>query len=297
MDREGQLRYPTSDAPESPWVPELFGDVTLVNGKIYPYLEVEPRPYRFRVVNASNSRLYYLALSNGDELRQIGTDQGLLPEPVAQRTVTVAPGERADLVIDFSSRAGASFTLKSQSFELMQFRVSSEGPKAAVAALPKKLRGVPRIAESSAVKTRILTLNEYEDPKTHRMQMLLNGAYWRDPVTETPRLGSVEIWNLMNLTEDTHPIHLHLVRFQILDRHQFDADEYLTSKILQLVGKPVPPRPEEAGWKDTVRAEPGLLTRIIVKFDGYTGRYVWHCHLLEHAANEMMRPFDVLPNA
>ncbi|HEY5089616.1 MAG TPA: multicopper oxidase domain-containing protein, partial [Polyangia bacterium] len=97
-----------------------------------------------------------------------------------------------------------------------------------------------------------------------------------------------------NLTEDTHPIHLHLVRFQILDRQPFDADAYLTSGTMELTGKPVPPAPNEAGWKDTVQVGPGLVTRIIVQFEGYPGRYVWHCHVLEHAANEMMRPFEVV---
>jgi spore coat protein A len=139
-----------------------------------------------------------------------------------------------------------------------------------------------------------LTLNEYQDPKTRMQLMLLDAKRWREPVTERPALGSVEIWELVNLTEDSHPIHLHLVRFQILNRQQFDADEYLTSGEMHLVGDPVRPPPEESGWKDTVRAEPGLITRIIVRFEGYAGRYAWHCHVLEHAANEMMRPLEVI---
>ena len=125
--------------------------------------------------------------------------------------------------------------------------------------------------------------------------MLLNGAYWRQPVTETPELDSVEIWSLVNLTEDTHPIHLHLVRFQILDCQKFDADEYLRTGAMVHVGRPVLPEASDAGWKDTVRAEPATVTRIIARFEGFPGRYVWHCHVLEHAANEMMRPFEVVP--
>ena len=151
-----------------------------------------------------------------------------------------------------------------------------------------------KIPESAAVNTRTLTLNEYHDPKTNRMLMLLNAKRWHEPVTEKPELDSVEIWNLMNLTEDSHPIHLHLVRFQILDRQLFDADAYNTSGKLELVRAPVPPAANEAGWKDTVRVDPGTITRIIMRFEGYPGRYVWHCHLLEHAANEMMRPFEVV---
>jgi spore coat protein A len=131
------------------------------------------------------------------------------------------------------------------------------------------------------------------DPKTHTMLMLLNATRWREPVTEKPVLGTIEIWKFVNLTEDTHPIHLHLVRFQILDRQPFDADEYLTSGKMRLTARPVRPEPSESGWKDTVQAYPGMITRILVRFEGYAGRYVWHCHVLEHAANEMMRPFVV----
>jgi spore coat protein A len=291
--RDGQLRYSTSGAPDAPWISEIYCDAHLVNGKLFPYLDVEPRRYRFRVVNASNSRFYDLSLSGGETFHQIGTDQGLLPSPVPLTALTLAPAERADLLVDFGGVAGQKILLKSQAFELMQFRVAA-GPGARSTPLPSRLRPVRKIPESAAVKTRALTLNEYHDPKTHRMLMLLDGKHWHEPVTEKPELDSVEIWRLMNLTEDSHPIHLHLVRFQILDRQLFDADEYRTSGKLELVRTPMPPAANEAGWKDTVRVDPGTITRIIVKFEGYAGRYVWHCHLLEHAANEMMRPLEVV---
>jgi spore coat protein A len=84
------------------------------------------------------------------------------------------------------------------------------------------------------------------------------------------------------------------VRFQILDRQAFDVDEFMASGTMRLVGKPVPPSPDEAGWKDTVRADAGLITRIIIRFEGFVGRYAWHCHVLEHEANEMMRPYQVV---
>jgi spore coat protein A len=114
------------------------------------------------------------------------------------------------------------------------------------------------------------------------------------PVTETPALGATEIWTLINLTDDTHPIHLHLVRFQILDRRRFDFETYKNSGKLVFTGPPIPPEPQEMGWKDTVRADVLMATRIIVKFEGYKGRYVWHCHVLEHEDNEMMRPYEVI---
>jgi spore coat protein A, manganese oxidase len=289
----GQLHYPTSGMPDAPWVSEFYGDALLVNGKLFPYLEVEPRLYRFRVVNASNSRFYALSLAGGHPFHQIGTDQGLLPEPVSLKTLTLAPAERADLVFDFRDAAGESLILQSQALQLMQFRVGGRAI-APPSPLPVALRPVTKIPESEAVKTRTLTLNEYMDPKTHAMLMLLNATRWHEPVTEKPVLGTVEIWKLVNLTEDTHPIHLHLVRFQVLDRQTFDADEYLTFGRMNLLGKPVRPEPSESGWKDTVQAHPGMITRIVVQFDGYAGRYVWHCHVLEHAANEMMRPFEVV---
>jgi spore coat protein A len=129
------------------------------------------------------------------------------------------------------------------------------------------------------------------------MLMLLDGKHWHDPVSEKPRLGSTEIWSLVNLTEDTHPIHLHLVRFQILDRRRFEPFFYQASGEIRYTGPVTPPAPEEAGWKDTVRADPKMVTRIMVRFEGYAGRYVWHCHVLEHEDNEMMRPYDVIAAA
>jgi spore coat protein A len=296
FDADGQLHYPTSGDPEAPWVCEAFGDTHLVNGKIAPYLQVEPRRYRFRLLNASNARLYYLSFSNGLAFHQIGSDQGLLGAPVPTTSLTLAPAERADVIVDFAGAAGREIVLKSQTLELMQIRVAARPPRRSPP-LPAKLRPIARMAASTAVKTRTLSLNEYRDPKTGRMLMLLNAARWHDPVTERPELDSVEIWELVNQTEDTHPVHLHAVRFQVLERQQFDADEFQFKHRMQLLGTPFPPGPDEAGWKDTVRADPGLVTRIIVRFDGYPGRYVWHCHLLEHAANEMMRPFEILPRA
>ena len=161
--------------------------------------------------------------------------------------------------------------------------------------LPAALRPIERLKESSAVKTRMLSLDEEDDLVQNPMTMLLNGKRWHDPVTENPVLNSVEIWNLINPTDDSHPIHLHLVRFQILDRQRFEPFTFVNQKLLRFTGPAAPPDASEAGWKDAVRAEPGMVTRIIVPFEGYAGRYVWHCHILEHEDNEMMRPFDVMP--
>ena len=303
---DGQLQYPVSGNPKSPWVPEVFGNCILANGKLAPYLDVEPRAYRLRLMNGSNERFYRLSIGSPHTkttpekslaLYQIGSDQGLLASPVTEKRVLLAPAERADLIIDFSAHAGEALLLKSDSFNIMQFRVAPGAQKSSAAesdAPPATLRPVTRIAETAAVKTRRLTLNENMDGVQQSMGMLLNNTPWHAPITEKPVLNTTEIWELVNLTEDSHPIHLHLVRFQLLDRRTFDVFHYLEKTELRFTGAARAAEPAEAGWKDTVRCDPGEVTRIIVPFEGYAGRYVWHCHLLEHEDNEMMRPFEVL---
>jgi spore coat protein A, manganese oxidase len=294
---DGQLRYPTSADPAAPWVSEVYGDAPLVNGKLRPYVEVAPDAYRLRIVNASNARVFTLSLSDGRALHQIGTDQGLLPTPVPLRRLTLAPAERADIVVDLSDAAGRSVVLRNGAVSLLQLRVASSLPGSRPRArkvLPPVLRPSERLSVADATTTRTLTLAEYHDASRGRMLMLLGGKRWHEPVSERPALGSVEVWHLVNTTEDMHPIHLHLVRFLVLDRQPFDVDAYGTSGRMQTVGDPAPPEADETGWKDTVRAQPGMITRIVTRFDGWRGRYVWHCHVLEHAANEMMRPFEVV---
>jgi spore coat protein A, manganese oxidase len=297
MDRmfrtDGQLYYPVGQLAGSPWVPEYAGNASLINGKLLPYLAVQPRKYRFRVLNASNARFYFLSLENGRPFQQIGTDQGLLPAPVAVNRLAVAPGERADIVVDFEEHRDERIQLNNLASALMQFRVA---PETVVdpSALPHTLRPLPKIAVSDAVRTRSLTLEEVDNLVGEPMTHLLDGKRWHEPVSEKPVLGTTEIWDLLNLTDDAHPIHLHLVRFRILDRRPIDISAYVYDKKLIYTGDAVPPDPSEAGWKDTVRASPGASTRLIVKFEGYTGRYVWHCHILEHEDNEMMRPYEVV---
>ena len=293
FDPNGQLYYPVSANADAPWIPEFFGDVMMVNGKAWPYLEVEPRKYRFRVLNAANGRFFRFSFSDGRPFHQIGTDAGLLPAPVELKSVFMAPAERADLIVDFSTRAGKTVNLMSEYFDIMQFRVASSGTKD-TSAMPSALRAVPKTPESEAVQNRMLPLIEWDNKVAEPMIMLLGGKRWMDPITERPRLDTVEIWNLINPTDDAHPIHLHLVRFQILDRRRFDKFDFQMRHKLRFIGDATAPEANEAGWKDTVRANPGVVTRIIVRFEGYTGRYVWHCHILEHEDNEMMRPYEVV---
>jgi spore coat protein A len=292
---DGQLFYPDSGDPEHPWVSEFGGDSILINGKIFPYLEVEPRLYRFRLLNAANSRFFNLALSDGRPFQQIGSDQGLLASPVKLPKLLIAPSERADLLIDFSGAAGKNVHLVSGYTSILEFRVANS-PAAATPArdIPATLRPVVRTPEASASVTRTITLDEYDNKHGDSMLMLLNGKRWHDPVTETPRLGATEIWEFINLTEDTHPMHLHLVRFQILDRRVFDTFAYHTKKEVRYLGDPIPPEANELGWKDVAQCPPTMVTRIIATFDGYPGKYLYHCHILEHEANDMMRPFEVV---
>ena len=293
FEKDGRLSYPVSTPPSNPWSSEFFGNAILVNGKLFPRLDVRARKYRLRAINASNSRFYHLLFANGQGFQQIGSDQGLLAAPVPLTSLSLAPGERADLVVDFSGRGGEEIVLRNDAYTVMQFRVA-RGVEADRSVVPAKLRDVARIPESAAIRTRTLTLDEMDDMVGDPVTMLLNQSHWCAPITEEPVLDSVEIWNLVNLTDDAHPIHLHLVRFQILDRRRFDASHFLLRKTLRYTSRAIAPEPGEAGWKDTVRADPGMVTRIIVKFSGYPGRYVWHCHILEHEDNEMMRPYNVV---
>jgi spore coat protein A len=289
-----QLYYPVSPYVGAPWVADLRADGTLINGKLFPLLDVQPRKYRFRIIVAANNRGFDLSLANGQPMMQIGTDQGLLSAPVLRAQVSLAAGERADVIIDFTALRGARLVLNSGAQAVLQFRIADH--KAAdTSSVPARLREVPKLTSATAVKTRRMTLTEHDDRAGEPVAMTLNEAHWHDAVTETPTLNSTEIWEFLNLTDEVHPIHLHLVRFQLLNRQNFYGSEYLRSGKTVLTGPPVPPEPQEGGWKDTIQVYPGSITRIIVRFEGYTGRYVWHCHILEHEANEMMRPFEVLP--
>jgi spore coat protein A len=288
----GGLYYPASGDPDHPWVPEFVADAILINGKIRPYVEVEPRLYRFRVLNAANSRFFALSLSGHSPFHQIGSDQGLLPTPVKLAQLNLAPAERADLLIDFSTLAGGKTHLLNAAQEILEFRVASSA--ATRSSIPAALRVVPRTPEAEAVLTRTITLNEIHDKIGNPMVMLIDRKRWHEPVTESPKLNTTEIWEFVNLTEDVHPMHLHLVRFQLLDRRTFEPYDYQIHKQLNFLAPPVPPDPHELGWKDTIQCPPGMITRIIVRFDGYAGKYLYHCHILEHESNDMMRPFEVV---
>ncbi|MEO7143386.1 MAG: multicopper oxidase family protein [Bryobacteraceae bacterium] len=304
LDPRGQIAYPVADTAEAPSIPEFFGTHILVNGRVSPYLEVEPRRYRFRLLNASNARVYQLSLEPEQQFIQIGSDGGLLPEPVVLSEVLIAPGERIDFAVDFRGRESRRINLVNTAPApypsgggpvpglVMQFRVRRPLRKDADSSrIPETLAAVPRLRETEAVRTRRLRLLEVMPGNGQPHRLLLDGRRFMDPVTEDPVNGSIEIWEFVNTTIDAHPIHLHAVHFQLLDRRAFDVRRYKRTSEVSWTGKRIEAAPEERGWKDTILCPPSQATRIITPFVGEPGRFVWHCHMLEHEDNEMMRPY------
>jgi len=277
----------------------FFGDKVLVNGKVWPFLTVDRGKYRFRLLNGSQARAYRLRLENPDDPAQtipfelIGTDGGLVSAPLTLPEVSIVPAERLDLVIDFEGFApGTEIVLRNDDPapprvpNVMKFVVGSQTGH--TAALPSTLRPVDPIPESEATATRRFRLARVAEPcaggewviQSLDAQGAVVGEHW-DDITELPVLGTTEIWEFENPTNLMHPMHVHLVQFQVLDRLDLAT------------GTPLGLDPWETNtWKDTVRAEPGTLTRIILRFEDYPGKFPYHCHLLDHEDHEMMRQFQ-----
>jgi spore coat protein A len=325
---DGQLYYPSNldefyspeelaeldpNTPEPSILTEFLGDFILVNGQAWPFTNVEPRKYRFRLLNGSDSRFYNLFLSSGQSITQIGSDEGYLAAPTSMSQLTIGPGERADVVIDFSGYAGQTIIMRNNAKapfpaggtvnpnsvgQIMAFKVGAT-VTTPDAPLPTTLNNIYRFTPQDADNTRQLGLFEMTD-QYGRLQPMLGTVQdgplnFDQPVTETPLLGDVELWEVFNTTGDTHPIHLHGVSFQILDRQKFSADvDEMTGAIsnIRLIGTASPPPANEAGWKDTAQMSPGEVTRILVQFN-QPGKYAWHCHILSHEDHDMMRPLIV----
>jgi spore coat protein A len=318
---DGTFLYPTSGIPGATWIGEYFGDVMLVNGKVWPFLNVEPRLYRFRILNGCNARILNLDVG-GAPMWQIGAEGGLWDRPVPVTQLVLAPAERADVLVDFSGLASRTTHITNSKppspvatpapplSAVMQIRVgktvSEPGPTTIPATLPGRAANL-----SNPVTTRYITLNEIDvDEPTWFLN--LNGVHFEDgPVTEAPRVGTVEDWVYINMTGDTHPMHTHLVTVQVVGRTPFDVQAYEEAyegphgvpggfdPTPFATGPMEPPAPEERGFKDTVKVNPGYFTTIRAKFDlpaGVTApqTYVHHCHIVEHEDNDMMRPFEVV---
>jgi len=298
FDSNGELIY-TYD-----FLPEYFGDTILVNGKVWPYLEVEPRMYRFRVLNGCNSRFLRMHFSPPFVFHQIGTDGGFLHRPVALVTLLLAPAERADILVDFSRFAGENIILTNDAPapfpdgpecilpEIMQFRVRSDITcRENCGSIPK----LPPIIkpQCNGCMARQIVFVEQEDEQGN-LELLFDGKRFSEPVDIMPELDSIESWELINPTDDSHPIHVHLVHSFLKARQEFDVAPFLLHGTVIYTGDPIPAPPEEDGPKDTIRADSGFVTRIIIPFSGFPGLYVFHCHILEHEDNQMMRPFRVV---
>ncbi|HET9555360.1 MAG TPA: multicopper oxidase domain-containing protein [Anaeromyxobacteraceae bacterium] len=337
FDTNGQLFYPENGSRygSSFWIDRFLGDTIVVNGKAWPYLNVEPRRYRFRLLNGSNSRIYTLALQTasgaaGPVLWQIGTDGGLLDKPIKATPLTIAPGERADVVVDFTGAKGASYLLANSNSDRSNGSYSSSNLTSEIikvnvslplngtdsslnpSTLPALRASNPMVKLSptvtSSTPARHMTLEHSNG------EFLLNGLRWSDPATEVPRVGATEVWQIDNHTGDIHPIHLHLVQFQVQSGSYSGWGGSGSDATAN-------------GWKDTVPIQGwGTVTLVarwapqdvpaggvqpgqnLFDFDptaakgttdrfGYPGGpgYVWHCHILEHEDNEMMRPQLVQP--
>ena len=329
----GDPLFPSDISPI--WNPEFFGNVIVVNGKTWPYLNVEPRKYRFRLLNGSESRFFILDFKNNNlKFTQIGSEGGFLPAPVVLDRLLIAPAERADVIVDFSLfKPGDKIILFNRgpdspfggfpilgalanpatTGQVMQFRVVplTAPDTSTIPALPSIVPLGP------ATNVRRVSLNELESdlvcvdkkgtyipgetppscsglgtpmgPTEARLGTVDDDGVgiplaWADTISENPAHGSTEVWEIHNFTEDAHPIHIHEVMFQVVDR----------TPMGDAIGGPSTRGPEswETGFKDTVVAYPGEVTRIKALFD-IAGLFVWHCHILEHEDNEMMRPYCV----
>ncbi|HEY3489898.1 MAG TPA: multicopper oxidase domain-containing protein [Candidatus Deferrimicrobiaceae bacterium] len=427
------------------WIPEFFGDVAVVNGSPWPVKEVEPRRYRFRIVEGSNARMYNMTFlaDNGSKapVYVIGSDDGYLNKPVPADPLFMAPGERYDVIVDFTGLTGRTITVTNDAAapfpsgmspvpykvanpgdncffgfpsdnttgmcpadqptmaKIMQFKVVLPLLSADKSCNPSALsnncsRPVPyvRLTDGkgnaaaginlAALPKRQLILKEHAGPGGP-LEVLVNNTYYMgnmspsvkalgraDGVTELPRVGTTELWEIINLTMDAHPMHTHLAQFQVLDRQTFNdntmvatdpnsypldwaaafgpvlpafCDNVLPDNPCPGYGPPAPynllngdgalggnpalspylsnalhppaaPAPWESGWKDTAKAYPGQVMRMLVRFaptsasvasatpgknlypfDPTVGDgYVWHCHIIDHEDNDMMRPYKVI---
>ncbi len=342
---DGSLLFPSNGVNQDVhpyWRPAFIGNTVMVNGKVWPNLDVEPRQYRFRILNGSNTRFYNLSFSNRMPFIQISTDGGYLPKPIQLVSLLIAPAERADILVDFSQVSpGTKLTLTNTANapypngnppdpqtagQIMQFTVLNKS-LVIPPPLPKVLNVLPPLKRNRKVRT--LTLIVVGSP-TKPVELLLDGQLWDAPVSELPLVGSTEDWQIVNLTRGAHPIHLHLIQFRLVSRQDFLATKYTNdwlalngqppfdhpTKVLPvkpyLLDGPIKPPAHENGWKDTIQAYPGQVTTIRARFapqdvkvsipginqfpfnPGTEPGYVWHCHLIDHEDNEMMRPYKVL---
>lgn len=314
------------------WNPEFFGNMIMVNGNTWPFQTVEQRRYRLRFLNGCQSRFLILDFSNipGVEVWQIGNEGGFLASPVNISSdhgnhLLIGLAERADLIVDFTNVPVGNYVLGNigpdepfgggeppDDFDLadpettgqvMEFRVvPAAGIDETTPPMFLQLPSIPALPEP--VRIRPLALLE-------EMSMVWDGPaaallgnvsetgipmqkMWADDVTENPNVGDTEVWEFYNLTADAHPMHIHEIVFEVIDRERLVLEGEHPSIPVQLTGDVRPAEPWESGFKDTVISYPGEVTRVRGRFLT-AGQFVWHCHIVEHEDNEMMRPYRIGP--
>lgn len=284
FEDDGSFRYPALDPSgmrpgvQKAYMGGVLGDVILVNGAPWPVLEVSRCRYRLRFLNGSNARRYGLRLDpspGGDSatLLQIGSDGGLLAAPVAHESIEIAPAERFDVVVDFARwPIGTTITLRNTLEEgglgqIMRIRVTADRPDDS--SVPDRLSTIERLDPATAVVTRDISFRRGDGV------WAIDGTQF-DPTKPdfTTKLGDVEVWNIVS--DSHHPVHVHLTQFQVVSRRGRHPDLY------------------DSGWKDTIDLSPGEAATIVLRFTDHVGRFLLHCHNLEHEDMAMMARIDIV---
>jgi len=336
---DGELAFPREGAnvKNGPWTPGGDGLAILVNGKVWPNLNVQRRQYRFRTLAAGNGRQFVISLDNNGTtvpLTLIGSDGGYLPQAKVVNSVTIAITERADMLVDFSQfAAGTKIIMRNINANvedpnldgtIMQFTVQNTAAVTPPAVPPL----VARATLPTNAPKRIKTMHIHFDADDDQLRSI-DGLDFTSPTTEFPLIGSTEEWNIVNGGGSFHQIHIHLIEFQLINRQAANIDGYIKQWHLMnghlpvtrpivvdptpfLMGSVIPPEPYETGWKDTIVARPNEVMRLVARWapqETPTGGvspgqnqfpiqpvspttdawYLWHCHVLGHEDNDMMR--------
>ncbi|XP_058087433.1 multicopper oxidase LPR1-like [Magnolia sinica] len=312
------------------WQPEYFGDAMIVNGKAWPRMKVGRRKYRFRILNASNARFFRFFFSNGMTFIHVASDSAYLARPVTVRKLLVAPSEIADVIVDFATSTSDAVILANDApypfpsgdladeinGKVMKF-IIDQNRTVDTSRVPPKLIEYPAPTEHDAVETRYIAMYEYTSATDEPTHLYLNGKAYEEPATETPKVGSTEVWYVINLTEDNHPLHIHLGLFVTLEQTELVGIEELKDCMMKINdpikcnvsnhsrGKRIPVPAHERGWKNVYKMSPGAITKILIRFSllqpntpypfnaSAEPGYVYHCHILDHEDNVMMRPLKI----
>ncbi|KAK9091707.1 hypothetical protein Sjap_024884 [Stephania japonica] len=313
------------------WRPEYFGDVIIVNGKVWPRMTVHRRKYRFRIINASNARYYRFYFTNGLSFVHVGSDSAYLPRPVEVDKFVMAPSEIADVIVDFSTVGYDSVLLANDApypfpsgtpvdefnSKIMKFVIKG-GRKTDMWKVPSSLIRYPTPESSTISTTRYISMYEYTSGTGEPTHLYINGKSYDEPATEIVKVGSTEIWDVINLTADNHPLHVHLGLLGVLDQRELVNVEEFKACMMKMNdamkchvenyarGDIVQAAEHERGWKNVVKMSPGFLTRVVVRFafihsdESYPfdataePGYAYHCHILDHEDNVMIRPLKLV---